>query len=59
MEFETMIKAALKNLSVWCVLTACLTTLFLAGCNTTEGVGEDIQEGGEAIEGAAEGAQNS
>ena len=45
---------ALKNLPVWFLLTACLTTLFLAGCNTTEGVGEDIQEGGEAIEEGAE-----
>jgi entericidin B len=25
----------------------------LAGCNTVEGMGRDIQKGGEAIEGAA------
>ena len=32
-------------------LVACL------GCNTVKGAGKDIQEGGEAVENAAEGAQ--
>ena len=32
---------------------AILATLFLAGCNTIEGAGKDIQKGGQAIEKAA------
>lgn len=35
------------------VLVALYMTLFLSGCNTVEGVGKDIQKGGEAIEDAA------
>ena len=31
-----------------------LVTVSLAGCNTIEGAGEDIEAGGEAIEEAAE-----
>jgi predicted small secreted protein len=31
----------------------------LAGCNTVEGMGEDIEDTGGAIEGAAEGARDS
>jgi predicted small secreted protein len=34
---------------------ACMATL---GCNTTEGVGEDIEAAGDAIDDAAEDAQN-
>lgn len=34
---------------------ACLATL---GCNTTEGVGEDIEDLGDSIDDAAEDAQN-
>ncbi len=30
-----------------------LATLFLAGCNTMEGLGKDIQQGGEKLEKAA------
>ena len=30
-----------------------LAALFLAGCNTVEGVGKDIKKGGETIEKAA------
>lgn len=30
-----------------------LATVFLAACNTVEGVGEDVQAGGEAIEDTA------
>ncbi|MFN5191641.1 MAG: entericidin A/B family lipoprotein [Burkholderiales bacterium] len=30
-----------------------LAVLFLAGCNTIEGVGKDIKKGGETIEKAA------
>ncbi len=37
-----------------CMLTAVTLSCFLAGCNTMEGAGEDIQEGGEAIEDAAD-----
>ncbi len=30
-----------------------LAVLFLAGCNTVEGLGKDIQKGGEKLEKAA------
>lgn len=30
-----------------------LAAMFLAGCNTVEGVGKDIKKGGETIEKAA------
>ena len=30
-----------------------LAVLFLAGCNTMEGLGKDIQQGGEKLEKAA------
>ncbi len=30
----------------------------LSGCNTMEGVGEDVQKGGEKLENAAEKAKN-
>ncbi len=33
-----------------CVLVLGLLVAGLAGCNTIEGVGKDIQEGGKAIE---------
>jgi len=38
------------------VLTAIVTSVFvvsLYGCSTVEGMGKDIQKGGQAIEGAA------
>jgi predicted small secreted protein len=31
-----------------------LLSMFMAGCNTIEGVGEDIEEGGDRIEDAAD-----
>lgn len=34
-----------------------LATVFLAACNTVEGVGEDVQAGGEAIEDTARATQ--
>jgi predicted small secreted protein len=34
-----------------------LSTLTVAGCNTTRGVGQDMQGAGEAIEDTAEDAQ--
>ena len=38
-------------------LVAIACALFLAGCNTVEGLGRDIKKGGEAIEKAAEKAK--
>jgi len=38
-------------------LTLLLATLALGACNTMRGVGEDVQAGGQAIEGTAERAQ--
>lgn len=35
------------------VLVLIVTTWLLAGCNTFEGMGRDIQKAGETIEGAA------
>ena len=35
-----------------------LTAIVLAGCNTTRGVGEDVEATGEAIEEAAEDAKD-
>ena len=36
------------------ILFVCLASLYLlAGCNTIEGIGKDIQKGGEKIEEAA------
>lgn len=35
------------------VIAIVLAALFLAGCNTVEGVGKDIKKGGETIEKAA------
>lgn len=40
------------------ILLSLLSAAALAACNTTEGVGEDIQAGGEAIDDAAEDAQD-
>ena len=37
------------------VLAALLTVLALAGCNTIQGAGRDIQKAGEKIEDAAKG----
>ncbi|MGC2165030.1 MAG: entericidin A/B family lipoprotein [Gallionella sp.] len=34
-------------------LALMMAALFLAGCNTMEGVGKDLKKGGEAIEKAA------
>ncbi len=36
------------------LMTILLAGLFLAGCNTMEGVGKDIKKGGEVIEKAAD-----
>lgn len=35
-------------------LLALAGVIALSGCNTTEGLGQDIQEGGEALEDAAD-----
>lgn len=35
---------------IWCVLLATL----LAGCNTMAGLGQDLQRGGQKLEGAAD-----
>jgi len=35
------------------MLTLCLLSLALAGCNTMKGLGEDLQKAGEKLEDAA------
>lgn len=32
-----------------CALTALLLAIILSGCNTVNGIGEDIQSGGKAL----------
>lgn len=43
----------LLNRKLLLACAALLATLTLAGCNTVEGVGEDLQGGGRAVENAA------
>ncbi len=46
----------MKRLTQW---TAVLCIgIVLAGCNTMRGFGQDVQRGGEKVEGAAERTQN-
>jgi predicted small secreted protein len=40
-----------RKLAMWCILIACCLIYF--GCNTIHGVGEDIEQGGKAIENAS------
>jgi entericidin B len=50
--------SAMRPLStVTVTLTLLLASLTLAACNTMRGVGEDVQSGGEVIEGTANRAQ--
>lgn len=39
-------------------LVACAAIVFLAGCNTVKGAGQDISRGGQAVSGAATDVQN-
>ena len=43
----------IKGFIFWVLLTGMLSN-FLAGCNTIEGMGEDIERGGEAIQEAVD-----
>ena len=45
-------KRSLMNFACWSLILLGVWTM--AACNTMEGAGEDIQEGGEAIEDAAD-----
>jgi len=47
-----------KILIAAAALFAVSTPLALSGCNTTEGVGEDIEDAGDALEDAADDAAN-
>jgi entericidin B len=40
------------------VILSALSLTALAGCNTVRGVGQDIERGGEKLQGAAERAKN-
>jgi predicted small secreted protein len=40
-----------KKLAMWCILIVCCIAIF--GCNTIHGAGEDIEQGGKAIENAS------
>ena len=44
----------MKSLRNWSILLLGLTVLALAGCNTVEGAGEDIESAGNAIQDAAD-----
>jgi entericidin B len=50
---KSQVKRALRQVGVLAMLGAVLGTA-LAGCNTVEGMGEDLEAGGEAIEDAAD-----
>jgi predicted small secreted protein len=39
--------------NIWVALLALLMLGWLAGCNTMEGVGKDIERGGEKLQGAS------
>jgi predicted small secreted protein len=41
-----------------CALTAAFSLLIFAGCETSEGVGEDLQDAGQGIQDAADDARN-
>jgi entericidin B len=41
-----------KKLALLCILLVCCITLF--GCNTMNGAGKDIEQGGKAIQKASE-----
>lgn len=41
------------NKTLLAVLLAAASALGMAGCNTVDGAGKDIERGGEAIQGAA------
>ena len=45
-----------KRLTGWALLTLSAAAFALAGCNTTEGLGKDIEQMGEAIEDSAQDA---
>lgn len=49
-------KMSLKSFFILTAATFGLSTL--TACNTIEGMGEDIEAGGDAIEESAEGAKN-
>lgn len=40
------------------VLVSIVSVTALAGCNTVRGVGQDVERGGEKLQGAAERAKN-
>lgn len=48
----------MKRTASLLTLTIFVLSLGLAACNTTQGVGEDIEAAGEAIEGAARDAKS-
>jgi predicted small secreted protein len=41
---------ALKEISMKKLLFMVVVALFASGCNTIEGIGKDLKQGGEAIE---------
>ena len=48
-----------KQTTFWSLIgSLLLTSLFVAGCNTVEGVGRDIEEIGDEIEDEADDARN-
>jgi len=53
-------KASKKDLNVMKIITSILavSVLSLAACNTVEGIGKDIKQGGKAIEKTARDVQN-
>ncbi len=44
----------MKKLSQWSILMIGIAAFALAGCNTMEGAGEDIESAGNAVQDAAD-----
>lgn len=55
--YKRNIKMKTYQKFVTALIMGALVSISTLGCNTFKGAGRDIQEGGEAVENAAEGAQ--
>ncbi len=46
------------KLPAFLLITTFLLSIFISGCNTIQGAGEDVQQAGQAVEDTAEDAAN-
>lgn len=56
-----MKRSILRESTVWLLvlLGGVWSLTYLAGCNTVEGMGEDVEDAGEGVSGAARGADDA